>query len=100
MAKSYGISEIARELGVSKQCVHQKVKKCLNPYLKYQEGKGRPQSLSVKAEIVNFLGWVCPNCQATYRVNQKEKRLSDRVFCQECKKTFHLVVAELEKGEK
>ncbi len=43
---SYGISEIARELGVSRQCIHQKVKKCQNPYK--QEKMGRPKKKKIE----------------------------------------------------
>jgi hypothetical protein len=45
---AYGISEIARELGVSRQCIHEKVKKCRNPYMKLRPGrkaKARPAEL-------------------------------------------------------
>jgi DNA-binding transcriptional regulator GbsR (MarR family) len=37
----YGISEIAKELGVSRQRVHQKVKKCQSPYIQYKRGRNK-----------------------------------------------------------
>jgi hypothetical protein len=39
MRVNYGITEIAKELGISRQRVHQKVKACLSPYIKYKRGK-------------------------------------------------------------
>ena len=95
MGKSYGISEIAKDLGVSRQRVHQKVKKCQNPYIKYTTPGGRPRNSTVKIEMVSFYGWVCPNCQTSHKI--QEKKLCDRrVYCPRCRESFHLQ-AQIEK---
>ena len=95
MGRDYGISEIARELGVSRQRIHQKVKKCQNPYIKYKP-TGRPHRPPVIAGMVAFPGWVCPDCQTAHRLHPKKtkERKSGLVFCLGCKKSYHLTLDE------
>jgi len=103
-ARGYGISEIARELGVSRQRVHQKVKKCQNPYVKLKRGPRSPHGsktpiVKVSEQLVPVkrmltvtvlrLRWQCPQCG---HLNGIRKMTDNQRFsCQKCFKRARLV---------
>ena len=47
----YGITEIAKELVISKQTVHQKVKMCQSPYIKYKRGRNKKVKTLLNKEV-------------------------------------------------
>jgi predicted DNA-binding protein YlxM (UPF0122 family) len=57
--ENYGIAEIARELGITRQAVHQKVKACRSPYVDYNPSglrKKRIKKLSYDGDPVQIIG--------------------------------------------
>lgn len=99
MGNNYGISEIARELGVSRQRVHQKIKKCQNPYIKYPTGRPRivKELKEKKLKCIVLLsevtvpGWICSKCGHPNPTHKTPDKYKSRVVCRGCKRGFVLI---------
>ena len=74
----YSLSEVARELGVTRQSVHDSVKRCANPYK--PKKTGRPKHPEV--EVISCQ-WVCPVCKVKHSAIKK-------ATCHKCKKVSTL----------
>jgi hypothetical protein len=99
----FSLSEVARELGISRQAVWQKVVyKCRNPYIKYKS-HGRPQMKLPVAEVKSRLSvivkhdysCICPHCGHLNRLTKLPKPTRIKI-CRKCSKSFRLDLTKLD----